>query len=304
MKKVITIFLIAIVVFVVPMSIYGYDKHDLLSSLISYSYPEVKVIENKEDGQTEEKDIKDDQYINIYVGKENIPTEDTKEVALNTSLYKDDLRITKNNPKILIYHSHSCETYSNSPAGNYHSDDKENSVMSVGALLTNELSNLGWGVVHSTKYHDSPTYNKAYIRSSQTIENAMNTYDSIKLTVDLHRDGLNIYNESTKSNLHDKYTTTIDGKRVAKFFFVVGARNYDLNNVKGLADGITEYAKGKYPDLIMPVVMKPYGRFNQSICENALLVEVGSNATTTSEAQASVKYLAEILDGYFKENNL
>ena len=51
----------------------------------------------------------------------------------------------------------------------------------------------------------------------------------------------------------------------------------------------------------MPVVIKPYGRFNQSICENALLVEVGSNGTTTAEAQASAKYLAEILDGYFKD---
>ena len=57
-------------------------------------------------------------------------------------------------------------------------------------------------------------------------------------------------------------------------------------------------------DLIMPVVMKPYGRFNQSICDNALLVEVGSNGTTSAEAQASAKYLAEILDGYFKEQDI
>ena len=56
----------------------------------------------------------------------------------------------------------------------------------------------------------------------------------------------------------------------------------------------------KYPDLIMPVVIKPYGRFNQSMSQNALLVEVGSNGTTTEEAQASAKYLAEVLDGYFK----
>ena len=60
----------------------------------------------------------------------------------------------------------------------------------------------------------------------------------------------------------------------------------------------------KYPDLIMPVVFKPYGRFNQSISDNAILVEVGSNGTTSAEAQASAKYLAEILDGYFKEQDI
>ena len=54
----------------------------------------------------------------------------------------------------------------------------------------------------------------------------------------------------------------------------------------------------------MPVVLKPYGRFNQSISDNAILVEVGSNGTTTAEAQASAKYIAQVIDGYFKEQNI
>lgn len=94
------------------------------------------------------------------------------------------------------------------------------------------------------------------------------------------------------------------GKEQQNFSLLFGARNDDVTKVKKLADSLTEYAKKKYPDLIMPVVMKPYGRFNQSICDNALLVEVGSNGTTSAEAQASAKYLAEILDGYFKEQDI
>ena len=54
----------------------------------------------------------------------------------------------------------------------------------------------------------------------------------------------------------------------------------------------------------MPVVLKPYGRFNQSISDNAILVEVGSNGTTTAEAKASAKYIAQVIDGYFKEQNI
>ena len=306
---------IAILIFIIPNSVSAFDKSNLLNNLIKYSYPEIKVLE-KDKTQDENKTKqtqnnnqkeKNSQYVNVYVGEENIPTinnEVSGNINLESDVYSQNLRVTNNKPQILIYHSHSCETYLDSPKGNYHSEDKAHSVMSVGCVLTNELSNLGWGVAHSTNYHDSPTYNNSYVRSSQTIKSAMNKYDSIKVNIDLHRDGLNISNQSVKNNIHDKYTTTIDGQRVAKFFFVVGARNDDVDKVKKLADGITEYANKKYPNLIMPVVVKPYGRFNQSICDNALLVEVGSNGTTSSEAQASAKYIAEILDGYFREKNI
>ncbi|WP_455542317.1 stage II sporulation protein P [Intestinibacter sp.] len=311
---------IAILLFTIPNSVLAFDVDGLFKNLIKYSYPEVKVIQKDEedtdnnDTINENNTTTDDneeatnnQFVNVYVGKENIPTantEDSNGVILDSNVYSSNLRVTNNKPQVLIYHSHSCETYSDSPKGNYHSEDKEHSVMSVGCLLTNNLSNLGWGVVHSTTFHDSPTYNNSYSKSSQTIKSVMNQYSDVNITIDLHRDGLNIANETTKNKIHNKYTATINGEKVAKFFFVVGARNDDVAKVQNLANELTKYAKQKYPDLIMPVVVKPYGRFNQSICDNALLVEVGSNGTTTEEAQASAKYLAEILDGYFKEQNL
>ncbi|MBU5336477.1 stage II sporulation protein P [Intestinibacter bartlettii] len=307
---------IAILLFIIPNNSLAFDTNGLFKNLIKYSYPEVKVIQKDEVDKSTNKDNEttsnsdkttSNQFVNVYVGKENIPTaksEDSEGITLESSVYSSNMRVTNNKPQILIYHSHSCETYSDSPEGNYHSEDKDHSVMSVGCLLTNQLSNLGWGVVHSTTYHDSPTYNNSYSRSSETIKSVMNQYSDVNITIDLHRDGLNIADEATKNNIHKKYTTTVNGEKVAKFFFVVGARNDDVTKVQNLANGLTKYAKEKYPDLIMPVVVKPYGRFNQSICDNALLVEVGSNGTTTAEAQASAKYLAEILDGYFKEQNI
>ena len=36
------------------------------------------------------------------------------------------------------------------------------------------------------------------------------------------------------------------------------------------------------------------------MAENHMLIEVGSNGTTSEEAKASAKYIAEILDEYFK----
>lgn len=304
---------IAILLFTIPSSILALDKNGLFKNLIKYSYPEVKVIEKDEENEdknhttTNNNKAKSNQFVNLYVGEDNIPvakTTSSSNITLDSSIYNSKLRVTNNKPQILIYHSHSCETYSDSPKGNYHSEDKDHSVMSVGCLLTNQLSDLGWGVIHSTTFHDSPTYNNSYSRSAETIKSVMNQYNDVDITIDLHRDGLNIPNEAVKNNIHDKYTTTINGEKVAKFFFVVGARNDDVKKVQNLANGLTKYAKQKYPDLIMPVVLKPYGRFNQSICDNAILVEVGSNGTTTAEAQASAKYIAQILDGYFKEQNL
>ena len=189
---------IAICIFIIPNSISAIDKSSLLNNLIKYSYPEIKVLDDNDD-DIQQKNVKNTkQYVNVYIGEENIPTisnQDNTDINLESAVYRQNSRVTSDKPQILIYHSHSCETYSDSPEGNYHSEDKEHSVMSVGCLLTNHLSDLGWGVVHSTTYHDSPTYNNSYIRSAETIKSVMDKYDSVKVTIDLHRDGLNISNQ-------------------------------------------------------------------------------------------------------------
>ena len=209
---------IAILLFTIPNNTLALNKDGLFTNLIRYSYPEVKVIE-KDDTDTKDKQNEDQtttsketktskQFVNVYVGEDNIPTakkSDNNDISLESAVYSSNLRVTNNKPQILIYHSHSCETYSDSPKGNYHSEDKDRSVMSVGCLLTNQLSNLGWGVIHSTTYHDSPSYNNSYKRSSQTIKSVMNQYNDVDITIDLHRDGLDISNESVKNNIHNKW---------------------------------------------------------------------------------------------------
>ena len=308
---------IAILLFTIPSTTLGLDKNGLFKNLIKYSYPEVKVIEkdeqntdksdqsNKEDTTTNNNKATNNQFVNVYVGEDNIPvakTTNSNGITLDSSVYNSKLRVTNNKPQILIYHSHSCETYSDSPKGNYHSEDKDHSVMSVGCLLTNQLSNLGWGVVHSTTFHDSPTYNNSYARSAETIKSVMNQYNDVNITIDLHRDGLNIANQATKNNIHNKYTTTINGEKVAKFFFVVGMKNTNVDEVQELAEDITKFAQSKYPELVLPIVKKQYGKFNQYMAQNHMLIEVGSNGTSSEEAKASAKYIAEILDEYFKQN--
>lgn len=321
LKKRIKSIMIACVLFcTLPMTAYSMEKDDFLKMLVNSSYPEIKEEEkeqeskNTKDKNTDEKKEEKD-FIKVHIGEENIPKIDNNkeknknEIAtLNSSKYQNEVRVTKENPRILLYHSHAGETYSDSSEGNYHSKThKDKSVLSVGNLITEELDKRGWGVVHNTTYNDYPEFNKSYQKSLETIQSMINKYKTIDIAVDLHRDGRTLIDTNTNKVIpealnkeHERMTTTIDGEKVAKFFFVVGKRNPNYEQVKALADDITAFAQKKYPNLVGDVTVKPAGRFNQFVAKNHMLIEVGSNGTTSDEAKASAKYVAEILDEYFK----
>lgn len=299
---------------ILPTVSYSLDREDLLKFLVKSSYPEVKVMDKGEENsgkninneKSDEKKVgndkteNDEEYVKVHIGEENAPDLENKEALSLESNYKNDLRVTKDNPNMLIYHTHSSETYSDQPKDNYHSTDKESSVLAVGDALTTELSNKGWGVIHSTTYNDL-SYNESYQTSLNTAKSVLSQYESVDIVIDLHRNGLKIKDEATKKSIHEKETVEVNGETVAKFFFVVGQRNQNVAELKKEAEEITALAQKKYPGIVGGVVMKEYGRFNQYIADNCLLVEVGSNATSVKESKATTKYLAEVLDEYYRD---
>lgn len=309
-KKIISI--ACILTFVLPIISYSIDKEEFLEFLIESSYPEASA---KNDNSKEEKDKEDKtannkekDYIKVHIGEENVPTlnnkSDNKEnISVASNEYKNDIRLTKEDPTMLIYHSHAGETYSDSPEGNYHSqNNRDKSVLEVGTLLTEYLSQKGWGVVHSTKYHDYPDFTKSYASSLETVKSMLNNHKNINIAIDLHRDGRDLNTDADMQKENERMSTTYNGEKVAKFFFVVGMKNPNLDEVKALAEDITKFAQSKYPELVLPIVKRQYGKFNQYMAENHMLIEVGSNGTSSEEAKASAKYIAEILDEYFKQN--
>lgn len=314
-KKIISI--ACILTFVLPIISYSIDKEEFLEFLIESSYPEASA---KNDNSKEEKDKKEKDkedktannkekdYIKVHIGEENVPTlnnkSDNKEnISVASNEYKNDIRLTKEDPTMLIYHSHAGETYSDSPEGNYHSqNNRDKSVLEVGTLLTEYLSQKGWGVVHSTKYHDYPDFTKSYASSLETVKSMLNNHKNINIAIDLHRDGRDLNTDADMQKENERMSTTYNGEKVAKFFFVVGMKNTNVDEVQELAEDITKFAQSKYPELVLPIVKKQYGKFNQYMAKNHMLIEIGSNGTSSDEAKASVKYVAEILDEYFKQN--
>lgn len=304
-----TISMLCALIFILPSLSYSIDKEEFLKFLIDSSYPESSInndeSEGKADKEKETSNIneKEDDYIKFHIGEENVPVLKKEEkVSTENIEYKNNIRLTKENPTMLIYHTHAGETYSDSPEGNYHSQNKDKSVIEVGTLLTEQLSQKGWGIAHSTKYHDYPDFTKSYISSLDTVKSMLNTYKDINIAIDLHRDGRDLKTDADMKKENERMSTTYKGEKVAKFFFVVGMKNPNVDEVKALAEDITKFAKSKYPELVLPVVKNKYGKYNQYMADKHMLIEIGSNGTSSEEAKASTKYIAEILDEYFKEH--
>ena len=311
-KTKLIISIICVLICILPTVTYSIDKEEFLKFLIDSSYPEssnqTEDTINKDNKEDEKTVNNEDDYIKFHIGEENIPTlnsndEKEEEVSVASSEYKNNIRLTKDNPTMLIYHTHAGETYSDSPEGNYHSqNNKDKSVVEIGTLLTEQLNQKGWGIAHSTKYHDYPQFTKSYINSLDTVKTMLNNYKSINIALDLHRDGRDLKTEDDMKKESERMTTTYKGEKVAKFFFVVGMKNPNVDEVQVLAEDITKFAQSKYPELVLPIVKKQHGKFNQYMAKNHMLIEIGSNGTTSEEAKASVKYVAEILDEYFKHH--
>ena len=89
--------------------------------------------------------------------------------------------ITIDNKNVLIFHTHSCESYTASdlfpytPTGNFRTTDLNYTVTRVGTELENQLKQYNIPVIHDTSYHDYHAYNGSYTKSLQTVENILKT---------------------------------------------------------------------------------------------------------------------------------
>ena len=211
--------------------------------------------------------------------------------------------ISFNNKKdIVIFHTHTCESYTASEkynytqTGNFRTTDLNYSVASVGGELTDLLTKKGFNIVHDTTYHDYPEYSGSYTNSLKTVEGIISQTPA-ELVIDLHRDALADSTYAPKVKIGDEYA--------AQLMFVMGSSEGGLyhpnwnENLK-LAIKIQEKANEMYPGLFKPIMLTKY-RYNQSAARCACIIEVGATGNTLDEAKNSMKYLAEVIDEVMKE---
>ncbi len=134
--------------------------------------------------------------------------------------------------------------------------------------------------------HDYPSYNRSYNRSLETIKKLSASYSNKKIIIDYHRDAA--------VGAGNPKTATIDGKTVAAFCIVVGAKNANYAKLRDFAEKITNKANEMYPGFAKKIVEKPY-KFNEYLSDSYILLEVGNNANSIDQVNAAMPYLANVL---------
>lgn len=222
--------------------------------------------------------------------------------TLTEDILKPDVDYS-NKKDIVIFHTHTCESYTATdaeqyePSGNFRTIDLNHSVARVGSVLTEDLTKLGYNVIHSTTYHDYPAYTGSYTRSMATVKNILQENNNIENVIDLHRDAIG-------SDSSYGPTVQIGDERVAQLMFVIGTNGGGLEhsnwqqNLK-LAVKVQEKAEEMYPDLFKPMIVRN-SRYNQNLAKGACIIEVGATGNTLEECNASMKYLASVISEVMK----
>ena len=209
--------------------------------------------------------------------------------------YKGDYH--KGKPTVLIYHTHTTESYALSPKKriqkSYRSENPENSVVAVGAIVSDILfEEYGIEVLHLTDINDIP-YNGAYSRSEDAMKKAMKKYPTIKYSFDIHRDGL-----SANAENFDVYQTEIKAKSIAKMMLVYGTEAPNTKTNKAFGKKIEEVMDKMYPTMFFRHTDRGYD-YNQGYAQTGMLVEMGCNLTTKDEAREGAVRLAHVLGRIF-----
>ncbi len=233
------------------------------------------------------KDItKNDDSGNLTNGASNLNSQKN-----NGQVYDPTLKKAMNSlkPEILIYHTHTTESYD--PYGPDNMNPTEN-VCAVGDELAKDLQDdYGISVIHDKTIHNATDYDGSYVRSSKTVAKYLQQYGDFKMIIDIHRDSLN-----------DKApdTININGENVARFEFVMSVANNphadkNMELVKTLVNIANEDFKGLMCNENIDIYQHGNNSFNQSMSNNAFLLEVGCDKNSLDEAKGTAKYIARIL---------
>lgn len=236
---------------------------------------------------------------NYYI--EDSSTKATEEEFQITELATYELTVEKKEePQILIFHTHTSEGYADSREG-----VAEDTVVGAGVILAKELrETYGYNVIHETTVFDrkadgTDDRNNAYNNALPVITSILEQYPSIEVVIDLHRDS------------GEARTSVINGVSTAKVMLFNGLCRtkdgpisyYSNPNLQGnLAFSLHLQITGNelYPGLMHRIYLKSY-RYNMHLKEKYLLVELGTHKNTVEEAKNAMvpfaKTIATVLSG-------
>ena len=221
-----------------------------------------------------------------------------------TRFLEEDMSIKQDSsvPQILIYHTHSQETFSDSREG-----ETEDTIVGVGNYLTDILEkNYGYKVIHVTDAFDimggELDRSKAYDYARSSIEKVLEENPTVEVVIDLHRDGV-------PDDRH--LVTEINGKQTAQILFYnglsytvhQGAVSYLPNPY--IEDNLAfsfqlEYQAAQYYPQFYRGIYLAGLRYNLHLRPRALLLEAGAQTNTVEEVRNAMEPFADILNRVLK----
>ena len=276
-----------------------------------YNTKNIEEIENKTEEENEEKVEQAEVGLETQVIENNVPNNFTNsyngvqvkngtDYNLTEEMLKPDIEV--NNENIVIFHTHTCESYTATEkfnytqTGTYRTTDLNYNVARVGTELSKQLQSYNYNVIHDTTYHDYPAYSGSYERSLATVKNLLLTNKDADVIFDIHRDAIGDYSYAPTVKIGEEYA--------AQLMFVIGTDGGGLEhpnwneNLK-FAVKIQEKANELYPGLFKPIVLRN-SRYNQHLAKGASIIEVGATGNTMEQCLTSMKYLAKVISEVMK----
>ena len=205
-------------------------------------------------------------------------------------------------PQILIYHSHSQETFSDSRDG-----EEEDTIVGVGNYLTSLLTGkYGYKVIHVKEAFDMMSgeldRSKAYDYARDYVEKVLEENPSVEVVIDLHRDGI----------AEDRrLVTKINGKDTAQVLFYNGLSyttaqgqvsylpNPYIQDNLAFSFQLEYQAALYYPTFYRGIYLAGL-RYNLHLRKRALLLEAGAQTNTVQEVKNAMEPFADILNRVLK----
>ena len=209
-------------------------------------------------------------------------------------------------PAVLIYHTHSTETYELLDRGYYTkersslSEDTKENMIRVGEEICRVLEKNGYKTIHDKTVYDEE-YNGAYNRSFEGVKNILKNNPSIQIVLDVHRG--TIYQ---KDGSRIKTVTEINGKKTAQIQIISGCEDGNVTDFPNweknfaFAVKLQKHLADSNSKLARPLLLCSR-KYNMNLMPCALQIEIGTDANTLLEAVYSAELFAESLSQLLKE---
>ena len=206
---------------------------------------------------------------------------------------------TDGTPMVLIYHTHTTESYVAEKTGryddsfNFRTTEPDKNMVSVGDAIAEQLAAAGIGVVHAREIHDFPVWTGSYSNSAETIRSILAQYPEICIALDIHRDAIS----DGKTVIAP--VAEVNGRQSAQIMIISGCDDGtmgmpDYRKNFHFASRLQETAENMFPGFTRPILFD-YRKYNQDLTAGSLLIEVGSQGNTLEEAQYAGELVGQAL---------